>query len=475
MASTVAAVAGAGTACSSEEAPASTLPAHCSNTPAGEVPDDLACTGLYADLGAKVVAKTAMAYTPATPLWSDGYDKDRWIELPSGTKIDATDVDDWRFPVGTKAWKEFRLGDRKIETRFFWKVGDDKWLQAAYVWSEDGKQAMRGEGSDLQVGGKPYHVPKAQDCNSCHRGRKDRILGFEAVSLAQPAASGFTLERLVDEQRIEPAPVQKTIALFDPGLGVLHANCGISCHNGTSGSTAYSTKLRLRLAFDDIANNKPIAEWESYQTLIGVQATMPGWAGEVRVVPGDPDKSLVITVMRLRGQGQMPPIGTNVVDEEGLGAVEGWIRSLSGAPAGKDGDSATPDPKQPVTPSPQPPPGTPAPLPITATCDDGGFKEVEANDTEAAASAIGTAVKFCGEISSATDHDYFTFTMPANAKTFRFDRAYSATTGPTVTWTAEGQTTSGAAPAPFFPGKRYVVHVSSPTPVKYGIVMTIGK
>ena len=27
-----------------------------------------------------------------------------------------------RFPVGTKSWKEFRIGARRVETRFWWKV-----------------------------------------------------------------------------------------------------------------------------------------------------------------------------------------------------------------------------------------------------------------------------------------------------------------------------------------------------------------
>src|SRR5262249_28271401 len=138
-----------------------------------EVPQELSCTGLYADFTKKAVAPNARAYAPAVPLWSDGYEKDRFIMLPDGAKIDATNIDDWRFPVGTKAWKEFRHGAHKIETRFFWKAKDDHWLSASYVWSEDGTKATRGDGTDLTVDGKPYHVPKTTECDQCHRGRKD--------------------------------------------------------------------------------------------------------------------------------------------------------------------------------------------------------------------------------------------------------------------------------------------------------------
>ncbi len=464
----------AGAACSSSEQARSTLPAHCASAPEDEVPDDLACTGLYTDLGTKTLAPTAIAYAPAAPLWSDGYDKDRWIELPAGTAIDASNVDDWRFPVGTKAWKEFRRGERKIETRFFWKVSDDRWLQASYVWSEDGTKATRGEGTDLEVDGAPYHVPKTQDCNACHRGRKDKLLGFEAVSLAQTAAKGLTLSKLIEDERIAPAPAQKTIALPDPALGVLHANCGITCHNGTPTATAYSTKLRMRLGFDEIVS-APVERWESYQTLVGVDATMPGWAGEVRLVPGSPETSLIVTVMRLRGEGQMPPIASDVVDEQGVGAVEAWIRSLSKAPGdappGHEPVEGPPGGDPPGAPPGGAPPG--ATPPVSTSCAGGGFAEVEGNDTVATANVLGAALKFCGSIASSADADHFTFTMPANAKSFRFERSYSGSKAPEVTWTSEGVTTAGTTPAPFFPGKSYVVRVSSATPLEYGIVMTI--
>src|SRR5579883_3455610 len=54
-------------------------------------PTTLECTGLYADIASKALAPRARSYAPATPLWSDGAEKQRWIALPPGTTIDATD------------------------------------------------------------------------------------------------------------------------------------------------------------------------------------------------------------------------------------------------------------------------------------------------------------------------------------------------------------------------------------------------
>lgn len=293
--------------------------------PTEEPPAELACTGLYADFDAKVIAKTARLYAPAVSFWSDGYEKTRWIALPDGAPIDASDIDDWKFPVGTKVWKEFLFHGRKIETRLLWKVKEDRWAIAAYVWSEDGTSATRGEGQTLTVAGDTYHVPQVIECNDCHKGKKDTLLGFEAISLAQPAATGLTLAVLAQENRLAPAPARTTINL-DPGLGVLHVNCGVSCHNSSPAANGKDSTLRLFIGFDEAAN-KPLDSWKLFSTNVNVPATLPGFGGKLRLVPGAPDKSVLVTSMTIRGTGQMPPKAREV-DFAGVAAVEAFVRSL---------------------------------------------------------------------------------------------------------------------------------------------------
>jgi len=49
-----------------------------------------------------------------------------------------------------------------------------------------------------------------------------------------------------------------------------------------------------------------------------------------RVAPGDPDASAVIVRMRSRGDDkQMPPLGTELPDDDGIAAVSAWIAALS--------------------------------------------------------------------------------------------------------------------------------------------------
>ncbi len=292
-----------------------------------DVPDDLACTGLYDDFSEKRIAANVRAFAPAVALWSDGFEKDRFIQLPEGETIDASNADDWKFPVGTKAWKEFRAGTRKIETRLLWKVRDDRWLSATYVWSPDGTTAQRHAGGIIDVDGKPYEVPKTTQCNECHKGRKDRLLGFETISLGQRGASGLSLETLIAEERIAPAP--RTPIDLPPALAYLHVNCGVSCHNASSSATAYSTGLRFRVSVAELG--RPLASWEVLKTSLDVPARTPEWADEPRIVPGDAESSLVVRLMKQRGKdvGQMPPLGTSKVDDAAVETVSSFIASLS--------------------------------------------------------------------------------------------------------------------------------------------------
>ncbi|MBX3232822.1 MAG: hypothetical protein KIT84_43890 [Labilithrix sp.] len=319
----LAAAAASAGACSSEDGGAGA----CGPESQDEVPNDLACTGLYSDFATRTIAPTARAYAPGVAFWSDGLDKDRYIELPEGQTVDATSMDDWKFPNGTKVWKDIHKGPKKVETRFFWKTNAGKWLQTSYVWSEDGTKATVGAGTDVMLDGEPYHIPTTTECSECHRGRRDKLLGFEAVSLAQPGATGVTLATLAREDKIVPKPAVTAVTVPNPAYGVLHVNCGVTCHNATPSATAETTGLRLRLAFEELAANEPEVEWDLYKTLVGVETTSAGRAG-LRVKAGAPDESELVKAMGMRGDGQMPPLASTVVDTQGVDVVKRWIEGL---------------------------------------------------------------------------------------------------------------------------------------------------
>ncbi|HEY2518176.1 MAG TPA: hypothetical protein VGI39_45210, partial [Polyangiaceae bacterium] len=212
----------------------------CTAEDAGFAPvNDLVCTNLYSDFGSKALSPGVIPYDPGLPLWADGATVKRWVLLPgSGQKIDTTNMNEWQFPVGTKFWQEFTVTGHRVETRYYWKRGDNDWVRGSYAWSSDETKATYSGGGATDVGGSSYTIPSQDQCDQCHLGREDRILGFEAVSLTSGAAkiTGASLSDLVTA-----APGALSVPDDGSGKGAaalawLHSNCGTSCHSNSPGS-----------------------------------------------------------------------------------------------------------------------------------------------------------------------------------------------------------------------------------------------
>jgi hypothetical protein len=306
------------------------------------MPVELACTGLYSDIKSKKLAKGVEMFAPAYKFWSDGAEKTRYIHLPDGEQIDSSNPSGWKFPVGTKIWKEFRQNQRRAETRLYQKVRDDKWRWTTYIWDKSDKTAERQDnGMMMPLNGYNYEVPNVGTCNDCHDGSSDSALGFEMISLGLPNAEGLTLQRLVDEDLLSDAPPKTSFEIGDDGtrkvrdvLGFLHINCGVTCHNDGVNSKAEETDLRMKLNFEDL-DGSPTNDIEVLKSLIDVPAKTTQWQGQKRIVPGKPEESLLYNLITTRlgvdGNKQMPPLVTRVVDKEHADLVRDWILALKPA------------------------------------------------------------------------------------------------------------------------------------------------
>lgn len=111
--------------------------------------------------------------------------------------------------------------------------------------------------------------------------------------------------------------------------------------------------MRLRLAFADL-DRAPDESWDVIGNTVGKDAFSPTWAGAKRIVPGDPGSSLIVKLASERGQEQMPPIATTVVDADGVAAVTAWISAL------KPHERKL-DPREPSAEPPPPPAAGPTP------------------------------------------------------------------------------------------------------------------
>jgi hypothetical protein len=110
----------------------------------------------------------------------------------------------------------------------------------------------------------------------------------------------------------------------------MHNNCGVSCHNTNPNSKAYSSGMRLNLDATQL-DGRSTDEFIAIKTTIGQKAFSLQWQGQTRVMPGEPDESLLIKLITFRGdpKQQMPPIGTNYTDDDNIKVVKEWITGMS--------------------------------------------------------------------------------------------------------------------------------------------------
>lgn len=288
-----------------------------------ELAKRLSLTGLHDPGAAEAVAPGVRTFRPQFELWSDGASKRRWIWLPPGTQIDTSDMDAWQFPVGTKLWKEFTRDGVRVETRLLQRLANG-WLGVAYLWLEDGTDAIAAPYGAIDARKTEHDVPASNECDGCHGGRTSHVLGFSAVQLARPAeADELDLDELMRLELVSHAPAATPGV---PGneteqaaLGYLHANCS-HCHN-----TSRPTRRGSR-CFDP--------EHDVDFSLRADEGPTPSATNTYRTArdwfePGSPSSSSMLDLMDQRGRfRQMPPLASEVVDEAAVRLLRRWIEEM---------------------------------------------------------------------------------------------------------------------------------------------------
>ncbi len=322
------------------------------------LPQHLRDTGLFVAGSTTEVQAQNLAFSPQYPLWSDGAAKRRWFYLPPGTSIDASKPDAWDFPAGTRLWKEFSFEGRRVETRLIERLADRSWRYSVYVWNEEGTDAVLAPKSGisaLPVSVAPngrYAVPSESDCRACHEGAAVPPLGLsvlqlspdrdplavhaDPVSLATNNLSSLAARGLIRKLPKDLLTNPPRIAASSPeeraALGYLHGNCG-QCHNNNESEAGAAVPVGLLLA-QKVGRSEPgsASSEQVLHTLINGPSRYrpPGTQGDAKViVPGRSDLSVLVLRMKSRNpQMQMPPLGTEIPDAEGIALIERWINKL---------------------------------------------------------------------------------------------------------------------------------------------------
>ncbi|WP_373048000.1 hypothetical protein [Vulgatibacter sp.] len=307
------------------------------------LPQRLTETGLYAAEGEGAIHPDALAYAPQYPLWTDGAEKRRWLRLPPGTAVDASDPEAWRFPTGARFWKEFAWAGRPLETRYMELLADGSWRYATYVWRADGSDADLAPDSGLRpphpaAAGKAWEVPGVADCRACHQGTPGEILGFDLLQLSpdrdplaphadetSPAdlrtlAAAGLLRGLPQSLLDRPPRIEAPSPEARAALGYLQGNCA-SCHNQAGPLASLGLDLAVRGGISGAGASA--AGVPSRFVLPGLSP-----AESFRIDPGDPARSAVAVRIASRDPTtQMPPLGTALADEEAAQLIRRWIES----------------------------------------------------------------------------------------------------------------------------------------------------
>jgi hypothetical protein len=304
-------------------------------------PATLDQTGLYTSPSSSPddVAPYVYEFTPRYPLWSDGAVKRRFMYLPKCTRIDTSDMNHWKFPVGTRFWKEFTYpvdsASVRVETRFIHRYGpgDNDWLFISYQWDPNVASPTAGNTAPVPDGvenanGTLHDIPTHGQCAFCHANLPERILGFSAFELTNNPGT-VTMAALSHEHLLTVSAPNgfspPGTSVQQDGLGYLHTNCG-GCHNAFRNVTpdgVVSPRMRL------LVEQTTLEATDTYTTLCNVPTYNPDFQGIDRIAPGDDAHSEIIARMAQRGDLQMPPLATKVVDTDGVAKVAAFIDSLT--------------------------------------------------------------------------------------------------------------------------------------------------
>lgn len=284
---------------------------------AGGPPPSLLATGCFDPAIPTGRVEGGIDYAVASPLWSDGAAKDRFVVVPDGAPARLTDDGDLCFPVGTVAVKTFSVQGRRIETRLLVQHALDDWVGYSYEWNADGTDATLLAGSKLVDLGDDlrWTFPSSTDCTACHTPAAGYTLGPELRQVASAFDSIAPGARPVPQL----ASLDGDAPLADRARSYLHTNCS-SCHR--PGSATGLAQLDLRV-------DTPL---EATGLCGEPKAGTYGEPGARLVLPGNAPASVLVKRMRATDATRMPKLASRVVDERGVSVVESWISGLRSCP-----------------------------------------------------------------------------------------------------------------------------------------------
>jgi len=263
----------------------------------------------------------------SSPLFSDYAHKQRLVKIPTGTQMSNNSDGTVNFPDGTILTKTFyyynderdtSLGKDIIETRLLIKQSNI-WNAATYIWNTTQTEAfLEKNGSSKSVSwididgishSTAFKIPSQNECIACHQSSSKLIpIGPTLLNLNrmvdrhginQNQLTYLQAEGLMNTFDVTTAPHMvnyndQSESLEDRGRSYLHINCA-HCHN---------------------PNGWNIPAQRDFDFRYGTSLTNSG-------IPYGKDK-----ITDAVSNGEMPFIGTTVLDQDGIDLINDYIESL---------------------------------------------------------------------------------------------------------------------------------------------------
>lgn len=248
--------------------------------------------------------------TEATLVETGGTDRTFTIETEDGTREQT-----WHYPSRTECMvchtraANFVLG---LSTRQMNRQHDYGHATANQLhvleqlgllsnnWSGHALAEIRRQGEQQGISGEELDAYVTRQ--TTHTGQRQP----QASPLLNESPESFP--KLVD-------PYDATLPLADRARSYLHANCSV-CHVPAGGGNS-----QIDLEFATALDKMLLIDVPPKHDSFGIE--------DARLVaPGDPSRSVLLHRLSVRGRGQMPQLGTSLVDQQAVELLTAWIEEL---------------------------------------------------------------------------------------------------------------------------------------------------
>ena len=328
-----------------------------------DFPRRLSETGLFTSVRDQTPSPGVTSYSINATHWADHTTSERWMAVPGTEPVQIEKNMRWQFPDGAVLAKTVSiemihgdpLSSRRLETQILHRE-DGAWRPYTYLWNDNQTDAelvaATGVTRSLRINDasapegireQTYRVASRGECQMCHNPWAEMKTANLGIQSASPLA--VTIDQLNRNQGHDASDKNQLTALtrrgwisgnvpqspseaphlanpYDPIADLnervrsyLHVNCA-HCHQPHAGGSAL-----IELASNIKLEDAKVLDVKPGQGAFGISHAHI-------IAPHDPEGSVLFYRMAKVGNGRMPRIGSNEVDEQAVAMLHDWITQL---------------------------------------------------------------------------------------------------------------------------------------------------